>query len=390
MSYTPESLAEAMKVFIEAFQDLSIQKVELERMKQEYGAYIAQHFSTSAKAAPNTAPNFPPSAELEAYFQLLLQQAVQNLSATQNQNTGVVQHPGMQADPTELAALKTELETYKQIYGWVPPGHEHFPLPSIETLNAHLRNVRQKPLPPTIAEIDLNVDIQLILLKTFAAFGPDVDFPAQRTDSHRYYAQNDNFPLSDAILLQCMLRHLKPQRVLQIGSGFSSYVMLDTVDRFKLQTRCEFIELFPERLLENMRGNDLGTHGLHAKAFQDVDPSLFASLNPGDILFIDSSHMSKLNSNVNHILFNVLPVLKSGVMIHFHDIFYPFENPPQLYQYPLFWNECYLLHAFLMNNPSYKIMLWNDYLRNFHQAELGQVHAGCQGDTNQSLWLIKQ
>ncbi len=84
--------------------------------------------------------------------------------------------------------------------------------------------------------------------------------------------------------------------------------------------------------------------------------------NAGDVLFIDSSHVSKMGSDVNHILFNVLPLLKSGVFIHFHDMFYPFIYPKSWTEQGRFWNETFLLRAFLQNNKDFTIQFWGNFL----------------------------
>ena len=88
---------------------------------------------------------------------------------------------------------------------------------------------------------------------------------------------------------------------------------------------------------------------------QDVDISIFSALKKGDILFVDSSHVVKTGSDVHFILFSILPVLESGVIIHFHDVFYPFEYPKKWVYKGFNWNEDYFLRAFMMHNNAYKL-----------------------------------
>ncbi len=86
--------------------------------------------------------------------------------------------------------------------------------------------------------------------------------------------------------------------------------------------------------------------------------SVFQSLNSGDVLFVDSTHVTKLGSDVNRIFFEILPALASGVIVHFHDIFYPFEYPRAWVREGRGWNETYLLRAFLEYNEAYEVLLW--------------------------------
>ena len=96
---------------------------------------------------------------------------------------------------------------------------------------------------------------------------------------------------------------------------------------------------------------------------QNVKLIEFEKLEPNDLLFIDSSHISKIGSDLNYLLFEVLPSLKPGVIIHFHDILYPFEYPYEWIEKGIYWNEAYLLKAFLMHNKNYEILLFNDTVK---------------------------
>ncbi|MBI5663537.1 MAG: hypothetical protein HZC49_00390 [Nitrospirae bacterium] len=106
------------------------------------------------------------------------------------------------------------------------------------------------------------------------------------------------------------------------------------------------------------------------KPVQEVDLSIFKELKANDILFIDSSHVIKIGSDLNAILFSILPVLESGVCIHFHDIRYPFQYPESLIMQGIYWNEAYLLRAFLQYNDSFKIIFWLNYLLNRRLSEI--------------------
>ena len=125
------------------------------------------------------------------------------------------------------------------------------------------------------------------------------------------------------------------------------------------------------------------------KKFQDVESDEFMTLDEGDILFIDSTHVSRINSDVNHLFFEILPSLKKGVYVHLHDIFYPFEYPKDWVYEGRAWNESYILRAFLQYNSAFKIALFPDFLQRVHADKLGQHLPLTQKSRASSIWLQK-
>jgi hypothetical protein len=123
--------------------------------------------------------------------------------------------------------------------------------------------------------------------------------------------------------------------------------------------------------------------------FQEVNIETFEKLNPGDFLFVDSTHVVKTGSDVNYIIFEILPKLKSGVIIHFHDIFYPFEYPKDWVFMGRNWNEDYFLKAFLMYNKDFEIMLFSHYLHNQHKEVFNKMPL-CDKNHGGNLWLMKK
>ena len=116
---------------------------------------------------------------------------------------------------------------------------------------------------------------------------------------------------------------------------------------------------------------------------------VFSRLRAGDVLFIDSSHVSKVGSDVNYIFFNILPALQTGVRIHFHDVFYPFEYPEQWILNGRSWSEAYLLRAFLQFNQTFEVELFPNHLIRFH-PEFFQKHMPlCVKDPGGSIWIRK-
>jgi len=140
---------------------------------------------------------------------------------------------------------------------------------------------------------------------------------------NRYYFGNNTFEYCDAVTLYCMLRYLKPKRVIEIGSDFSSAVMLDVNEQFLNNSiDLTFIEPYPERLNLLLTDKDKKSSHCLFEPIQNIDLNTFSKLEAGDILF-DSSHVSKIGSDVNYIIFNIPPIFKQGVFIHFMIYFIP-------------------------------------------------------------------
>jgi hypothetical protein len=187
-----------------------------------------------------------------------------------------------------------------------------------------------------------------------------------------------------------MLRHIKPRRLIEIGSGYSSFVTLDTDQYFLGGTlAATFIEPYPERLLSRISNADRARMTVIPKRLQDVDLELFKSLSAGDILFVDSTHVSKIDSDVNRIFFEVLPALAPGVVIHFHDVFYPFEYPKEWIYEGRAWSELYMLRTFLQYNNCFKVLLMNTLMTRFHRQFFEQNMPLCLKNTGGSIWLQK-
>jgi predicted O-methyltransferase YrrM len=220
----------------------------------------------------------------------------------------------------------------------------------------------------------------------------DVPFTDVPTTPYSFYYDHDNvyFRHTDAIVLYSLLRHFKPRRVVEVGSGFSSRAMLDTAQLFLNDTiDFTFIEPYPERLLSLLRREEKERYTILQKPVQNVPIELFKSLESPDILFIDSSHIVKIGSDVGYIIFHILPVLNKGVIVHFHDIFWPFEYPKEWLMKGLAWNEAYFLRAFLQYNQNFQILLFNSFIGTFYFMRLGKTMPICLKNTGASLWIVK-
>ena len=180
--------------------------------------------------------------------------------------------------------------------------------------------------------------------------------------------------------------------MIEIGSGFSSAVALDVNDLF-LDGAMEltFIEPFPDERLLRLAGEaELGAR-LIRKPLQDVDPALFARARAtNDVLFVDSTHVARAGSDVNHLVFEVLPSLRAGVLVHVHDVFYPFEYPAAWVRDGRAWNEAYLLRAFLQYNEAFEIVLFNTYLEQARPEWFAEHMPLCLKNPGGSIWLRRR
>jgi hypothetical protein len=280
---------------------------------------------------------------------------------------------------------------------WEPPGHFYSPIPEQAEI---LRNDDRifDTSSREVAGVELNESGQLQLFHALAAFYGDHPFPEHKQDGRRYWFENPAFSYFDAIVFSCMIRHVRPRRVIEVGSGHSSCALLDTNERFfDRAIECTFIEPYPQLLMSLLRDEDRAHLRLVARNLQDVDRSVFSELSEDDILFIDSSHVAKTDSDVNYIFFEVLPRLRNGVYIHFHDIFYPFEYPKEWVYQGRAWNEAYILRAFLQHNACFRIQLFNSFLERFHRDTVAREMPSCLRYSThsmiptsaQSIWLKK-
>ncbi|MFO0889177.1 MAG: class I SAM-dependent methyltransferase [Isosphaeraceae bacterium] len=260
------------------------------------------------------------------------------------------------------------------------------PLPSLSEIRADRERIFA--IPDAIPGVDLNVEGQKSLGLELAPFVADCPFPEAATPPWRYHGGNSWFSWGDSLVLHALIRHLRPPTILEMGSGFSSAVILDTVEHYLADTtRCTFIEPYPDRLRSLLRPDDERRSEVIVERVQNVGLGPFLKLKAGDILLIDSSHVAKVGSDVNWLVFEVLPRLGPGIYVHFHDIFYPFEYPEFWFERGFAATEAYLLRAFLMFNPRFAVAFWNDYLKKRQEPWLRQHLPNLFKGWSTSIWL---
>jgi predicted O-methyltransferase YrrM len=284
-----------------------------------------------------------------------------------------------------LEESRRKLERYRT---WAPPGDVLSPIPSIEEVKRREKQIYA--VPREMPGLDLNEEDQLRLFDKLREFYGEQPFSAHRTKDRRYWFENPAYSYSDAILLYCMMRHVRPRRIIEVGAGYSSGAILDTNELFfDNSIECTFIEPDAQLLRSLLNKHDRDRITILEKTLQEVDSQVFAELQTNDMLFIDSSHMAKTDSDVNHIFFRILPLLNRGVHIHFHDIFYPFEYPLDWVYEGRAWNETYLLRAFLLYNRQFEIELFNTFIDCFHKEEYFRGMPLVEKNTGGGIWLRK-
>ena len=266
-------------------------------------------------------------------------------------------------------------------------GHYYSPTPH----RSEVREYASRDLIKSeMLDIQLNEEKQKKLLQNFSQFYNDLPFSEEKKDSCRYFYQNSFFKYSDAIFLYSFLRENKPRRIVEVGSGFSSAVILDTVENF-FEEKPELIFIEPDlaRLKGLLREKDLNNITVIEKKLQAVSHSLFSKLNRGDLLFIDSSHVVKYGSDLHWLFFEVLPFLPSGVFVHFHDIFFPFIYPQEWTEKGIYWNESYFLRAFLAYNSAWEIYFFTNFVTNTFKDYIASNFPLCNKNLGASLYIQK-
>jgi len=269
---------------------------------------------------------------------------------------------------------------------FVPSGHYYSAIPSIEE---RTQFVSSDYKDEKILGIDLHEQEQIELLYEFKEYYDQSPFPEKKNKKFRYYFTNPAYSYTDAFTLYSMIRKYKPERIIEIGSGFSSCVMLDTNDHyFEGGIDLIFIEPYPDLLYSLFKRSD-SNRAVISNNLQEVNLDLFSSLEENDILFVDSTHVSKLNSDVNKIILEIIPSLKKGVLIHFHDIFWPFEYPKDWIQEGRAWNEAYILRAFLEFNDSFEILFFADYMHKYQGKWIQENMPLYRKNTGGNIWIRK-
>ena len=228
----------------------------------------------------------------------------------------------------------------------------------------------------------------LRLGEELSAYGKEFPWRADKT-SDPEVPWGEMFPTLDSIVLYTMIRKFKPKRYIEVGCGFSSRVSSAAAKKNNEHdqvTSVKYIEPYPGPRLdqEGLCGE------LIEKKIQDVDIEFFSSLDAGDMLFIDTSHVLKAQSDVEWELLHILPVLKPGVIVHIHDLYTPYEQPAGWLENnyaPGMYNEQYAVEALLSGGSRFQTLFPLHMLCRENPEELGTWFSASP-DSSRSFWVI--
>lgn len=301
--------------------------------------------------------------------------------------------PFLRSVTTKLPGLGPVIAQNKQLLracGFWPPGHFYSPIPPWDEIKQDASRIFGGSSPREFPGIDMREAQQLELLKEFCRYYTDQPFTAQKKSGNRFCFENPAYSYSDALMLHCMLRHVRPRRLVEVGSGYSTCATLDTDEQFLGGSlELTLVEPYPKLLYSLISDEDRKKIRVVPSRLQAVDLDVFESLEKNDILFVDSTHVSRVDSDVNRVFFEILPRLKSGVFVHFHDVFFPFEYPRQWVFEGRAWNELYLLRAFLQFNRAFNVVLMNTFMAHFHESFFRENMPLCLRNKGGSIWLEK-
>lgn len=253
------------------------------------------------------------------------------------------------------------------------------PLPMLSELD-RTRDLWDRPSELVGVRYDLQA-MKTLLSRLAERYLPDYQaLPTYEEIKERRYGPG--FPILDAMIIVLMLRDLKPKQYIEIGSGLSTYYSWLAVSKNGEEGHgCDItcIDPFSTGRLWSLPG----VAGLE-RSVQEVELALFERLSSGDVLFIDSTHVLKIGGDVAYLFLEVIPRLKPGVVIHVHDVHFPYNTPYPAEQYifrakwPLYRTEAMLLQAFLSYNTEYEIMLSAPMLRHYCEEFLVATIPGYQ------------
>jgi predicted O-methyltransferase YrrM len=266
---------------------------------------------------------------------------------------------------------------------------DHYYEPLFRTADVAKELDTTRPLPG----IDFNSEEQLALLRQFRYGEELLSIPSRKPAVLEYGYDDGPFLAGDADYLYSMIRLFKPQTMIEVGAGQSTLLSEKAIRENGRESKgyaCRHICIEP---YAPPWMSELGVE-IIAEAVEKVDVGLFQSLRANDILFIDSSHMIRPRGDVQFLYLTVLPMLEPGVLIHVHDVFTPMDYPKDWIAEDLvFWNEQYLVEAFLTLNGKYKIIGALNYLKHHHPREARQYlpMLSRQFDSREpgSLWMMR-
>jgi len=284
--------------------------------------------------------------------------------------------------------LRAYFDLWQRAGFHITRSHYYEPIPDTRTLKASLWTI-----PSDLPGIAINEPVQFQLLDVIRSnYAEEYDhFPTgDPSQPHIFSYANRYFNCVDPEILYGLVRHYKPQRIIEVGSGHSTYVSAQAVVRNQQENPaddCELvsIEPFPN---ETLRAGFPGLSRLMVEPVQNVPISEFEALQEDDILFIDSSHVVRIGSDVQYEILEIVPRIRKGVLVHFHDIFLPSEYPqPWVMEQHRFWTEQYMLQAFLAFNDRFEIIWAGNYMHQKWPDRLMSAFASYRRRQHDRTWV---
>ena len=274
-----------------------------------------------------------------------------------------------------------------------PLTHYYSPLPDIPAVKKRLNRWYKRGM---FDAVQWDLEKQLHFLNQLQVYKTESEgLPSCDQITAEGYGQG--YGEIEARLLHCMVRYLKPRRVIEVGAGVSTYYTLNALrvndGEGHIPGEMACIDPYPSVKISELANQ--GRIKLYAKEVQDVEINTFRDLEENDLLFIDSSHVAKIDSDVNWLYLEVFPNLNKGVVIHIHDICFPYltvmpEHP--LFEQSLLWNETALVKAFMMYNEVFEVLMCQSYLHHERPEVIKNIVNSYDNQTHfpASLWLMKQ
>lgn len=235
------------------------------------------------------------------------------------------------------------------------PVHFYSPVPTLSRLPLAFFTRKSK-----MSGIDMNVKGQTQFLRDCEPFRNEFDheFSQSQVSEYQYFWDNSNYRRGDGSVLHCMIRSMKPRRIVELGSGDTTKLMSHaSVLNRREGTNTTVFVVDPANKVGTTKGLEAVISNTHVPAQALHSEALNSLLGDRGLLFVDTTHVATIGSDVTHILLELVPTVPKGTVIHFHDIFLPKHYPRAWVEDKLrFWNEQYMLQAFLVGNSAFEVL----------------------------------
>jgi methyltransferase family protein len=264
----------------------------------------------------------------------------------------------------------------------IVPSNFYSDIPSVEDIERSFE-FNEPNGPYNSAEI-FDPEAMRRFLDTIVVYSGEFDPPREgdANEPEGFFWKNPAFSYCDAMAYYCIIRHLKPETVLEIGSGFSTLVALEAL-RKNGGGKLMCVEPFPLPWLGKLQGVTV-----IKEPAQKLAPDFFnQALGAGDILFIDSTHTVKAGSDCLHLYLRVLPRIESDIVVHAHDIYLPFPLPRSDFDRHIYWTEQYLLYAYMLDNAKINVLFGSAFGSTLLRESLVELMGGKWPVGGASFWF---